>query len=186
MPSVREHYDTVLAEHYSRMFGDYEAKLADQRELLERPGVGCQGFRKGWGVAIHGNSTGVTSSQRTGERRMQSRAEVWAVLRDKEPGANSSNSARASSGVSAITGCVSAGAPPQRFCRAESTGTGPPLPLSSGAQSRVFTVPDRGALAMIVTATLLDADDTAQMLQSRPQPRHASGGVSLSKSVRNR
>jgi hypothetical protein len=39
---------------------------------------------------------------------------------------------------------------------------------------------------MIATATLLDADDTAQMLQSRPQPRHGSGALALSKSVRNR
>src|SRR5262245_4427811 len=39
MLSVREHYDTVLAEHYSRMFGDYEAKVAEQRVLLERLGV---------------------------------------------------------------------------------------------------------------------------------------------------
>ena len=37
--SVREHYDEVLAEHYSRMFGDFEAKVAEQRALLERLGV---------------------------------------------------------------------------------------------------------------------------------------------------
>jgi SAM-dependent methyltransferase len=37
--SVRDHYDTVLAEHYSRMFGDFEAKVAEQRALLERLGV---------------------------------------------------------------------------------------------------------------------------------------------------
>jgi len=42
MPSVREHYDTVLAEHYSRMFGDYDAKVAEQRALLERLGVTVQ------------------------------------------------------------------------------------------------------------------------------------------------
>lgn len=39
MASVRDHYDTVLAEHYSRMFGDFEAKVAEQRALLERLGV---------------------------------------------------------------------------------------------------------------------------------------------------
>ena len=39
MASVREHYDTVLAEHYSRMFGDFEVKVAEQRTLLERLGV---------------------------------------------------------------------------------------------------------------------------------------------------
>jgi len=39
MASVRDHYDTVLAEHYSPMFGDFEAKVAEQRALLERLGV---------------------------------------------------------------------------------------------------------------------------------------------------
>jgi len=39
MASAREHYDGVLAEHYSRMFGDFEAKVAEQRALLERLGV---------------------------------------------------------------------------------------------------------------------------------------------------
>lgn len=39
MGSVRDHYDTVLAEHYSRMFGEFEAKVAEQRVLLERLGV---------------------------------------------------------------------------------------------------------------------------------------------------
>jgi SAM-dependent methyltransferase len=37
--SVRDHYDTVLADHYSRMFGDFEAKVSEQRALLERLGV---------------------------------------------------------------------------------------------------------------------------------------------------
>jgi len=37
--SVRDHYDQVLAEHYSRMFGDFDAKVAEQRALLERVGV---------------------------------------------------------------------------------------------------------------------------------------------------
>ena len=39
MTSVRDHYDKVLAEHYSRMFGDFEAKVAEQRALLERLGI---------------------------------------------------------------------------------------------------------------------------------------------------
>jgi SAM-dependent methyltransferase len=39
MNSVRDHYDLVLAEHYSRMFGDFEAKVAEQRALLEDLGV---------------------------------------------------------------------------------------------------------------------------------------------------
>ena len=39
MTSVREHYEQVLAEHYSRMFGDFEAKVAEQHALLERLGV---------------------------------------------------------------------------------------------------------------------------------------------------
>jgi SAM-dependent methyltransferase len=37
--TVRDHYDSVLSEHYSRMFGDFETKLAEQRALLERLGV---------------------------------------------------------------------------------------------------------------------------------------------------
>jgi len=130
MPSVCEHYDTVLAEHYSRMFGDYEAKVAEQRALLERLGVGCQGFRKGWGVAIHGNSTGVTSSQQTGERRVQSCAEVWAVLCDKEPGANSSNSARVRLACGRSPAACPRALQPPGSCRAETTGRGP-LPLNA-------------------------------------------------------
>jgi SAM-dependent methyltransferase len=39
MTSVREHYDDVLAEHYSRTFGDFEAKVAEQQALLERLGI---------------------------------------------------------------------------------------------------------------------------------------------------
>jgi 2-polyprenyl-3-methyl-5-hydroxy-6-metoxy-1,4-benzoquinol methylase len=41
MATVREHYDALLAEHYSRMFGDFETKVAEQRALLERLGVGA-------------------------------------------------------------------------------------------------------------------------------------------------
>ena len=40
MASVREHYEELLAHHYSRMFGEFEAKVAEQRALLERLGVG--------------------------------------------------------------------------------------------------------------------------------------------------
>jgi len=39
MTTVREHYETLLAEHYSRMFGDFESKVVEQRTLLERLGV---------------------------------------------------------------------------------------------------------------------------------------------------
>jgi SAM-dependent methyltransferase len=39
MSSVRDHYEEVLGAHYSRMFGDFEAKVAEQRALLERLGV---------------------------------------------------------------------------------------------------------------------------------------------------
>ena len=39
MTTVREHYDALPAEHYSRMFGDFEVKAAEQRALLERLGV---------------------------------------------------------------------------------------------------------------------------------------------------
>jgi len=49
MASVREHYDGVLAEHYSRMFGDFEAKVAEQHALLQRLGVGGP---RGGGVAV--------------------------------------------------------------------------------------------------------------------------------------
>ena len=37
--TVGAHYDMVLAEHYSRLFGDFEARVAEQRALLERLGV---------------------------------------------------------------------------------------------------------------------------------------------------
>jgi len=49
MASVRDHYDTVLSEHYSRMFGDFEAKVAEQQALLERLGV----------TASHGAATAI-------------------------------------------------------------------------------------------------------------------------------
>jgi SAM-dependent methyltransferase len=37
--SVQDHYDRVLAEHYSRMFGDFDAKVAEQQALLQRLGI---------------------------------------------------------------------------------------------------------------------------------------------------
>ncbi|WP_437670074.1 class I SAM-dependent methyltransferase [Sorangium sp. So ce131] len=43
MPTVTDHYDTLLAEFYSRMFGDYAAKVAEQRALLERLGLRPEG-----------------------------------------------------------------------------------------------------------------------------------------------
>src|SRR5438309_319165 len=42
MATVREHYDGVLAEHYTRMLGDFEAKVTEQRALLERLGVSAR------------------------------------------------------------------------------------------------------------------------------------------------
>lgn len=36
MPSAREHYDTLLAEHYTWMIGDLAAGIAAQQALLER------------------------------------------------------------------------------------------------------------------------------------------------------
>ena len=39
MASVRDHYDTVLSEYYSRLFGEFDAKVAEQHALLERLGV---------------------------------------------------------------------------------------------------------------------------------------------------
>jgi len=39
MTSAREHYDDVLAEHYSRMCGNFEAKVGEQQALLERLGI---------------------------------------------------------------------------------------------------------------------------------------------------
>ena len=39
MSSVREHYENLLSEHYTRMLGNFEAKVAEQQQLLERLGV---------------------------------------------------------------------------------------------------------------------------------------------------
>jgi SAM-dependent methyltransferase len=49
MSAVREHYEAVLAPYYSRMFGDYEAKVAEQQALLERLAVTA---RPGGGLAV--------------------------------------------------------------------------------------------------------------------------------------
>src|SRR5262245_1702960 len=35
MVTVREHYDEVLSQYYSRMFGDFETKVGEQQTLLE-------------------------------------------------------------------------------------------------------------------------------------------------------
>jgi SAM-dependent methyltransferase len=56
MASVREHYEKVLAEHYSCMFGDFEAKVAEQQALLERLGV----------TAVRGAATAVDLGCGTG------------------------------------------------------------------------------------------------------------------------
>jgi len=37
--SARDYYETALGEHYSRMFGEFQAKVGEQRALLERLGV---------------------------------------------------------------------------------------------------------------------------------------------------
>jgi len=49
MATVREHYDGVLAEHYTRMLGDFEAKVTEQGALLERLGVSA---RPSGGLAV--------------------------------------------------------------------------------------------------------------------------------------
>jgi SAM-dependent methyltransferase len=41
--SAREHYDGLLAAHYSWMFGDFAAKVAEQQALLERLGIAPRG-----------------------------------------------------------------------------------------------------------------------------------------------
>jgi predicted TPR repeat methyltransferase len=49
MATVREHYDEVLSQHYSRMFGEFEAKVAEQQALLEHLGINP---RQGGGLAV--------------------------------------------------------------------------------------------------------------------------------------
>jgi SAM-dependent methyltransferase len=43
--SALQHYDTILAPHYSAMFGDFEARVAAEQALLERLGVRAGGGR---------------------------------------------------------------------------------------------------------------------------------------------
>ena len=150
--SVRDHYESPLAEHYSRMFGDFEAKVAEQRAPLERLGVGPP----------HRAAIAVDLSCGSGLQVHYAR-----------PSRISDDGYRLQSATLAGLGDQSTA------CRAASAAT-------SGGQRHVFTVPGRGALAMIAAATSFNADVTVQMLQSSPHPRHASGGESLSKSVRNR
>ena len=40
MNSAKEHYARLLAAHYSWMFGDFDAKVAEQKALLESLGLG--------------------------------------------------------------------------------------------------------------------------------------------------
>ncbi len=49
MATVREHYEEVLSQYYSRMFGEFEAKVAEQQALLERLGITA---RPGGGLAV--------------------------------------------------------------------------------------------------------------------------------------
>ena len=39
MSTVKEHYDQLLAEHYTWMFGTFEGKSAEQKALFERLGI---------------------------------------------------------------------------------------------------------------------------------------------------
>src|SRR5262245_3045858 len=38
--SVHEHYEHLLADYYTRMFGDFDSKVAEQQALLEQLGIG--------------------------------------------------------------------------------------------------------------------------------------------------
>ena len=39
MASVKEHYDNLLAEHYTWMFGDYDAKVQENMDFFEKKGI---------------------------------------------------------------------------------------------------------------------------------------------------
>jgi SAM-dependent methyltransferase len=39
MASVREHYDSLLAEHYTWMFGDYDAKVRENIDFFKRSSI---------------------------------------------------------------------------------------------------------------------------------------------------
>jgi SAM-dependent methyltransferase len=51
--TVQEHYDNFLAEHYSWMFGDYDAKVNENRDFFKRinitPRAGAKGLDLGCG-----------------------------------------------------------------------------------------------------------------------------------------
>ena len=49
MATVREHYEEVLSQYYSRMFGEFDAKVAEQQALLERLGITA---RQGGDLAV--------------------------------------------------------------------------------------------------------------------------------------
>jgi ribosomal protein L11 methylase PrmA len=42
MTDVVSHYEQVLAEHYTWMFGSFEEKVAEQQTLFEHWGIGTQ------------------------------------------------------------------------------------------------------------------------------------------------
>ncbi len=50
--TATEHYKRLLAEHYSWMSGEFAAKVAQQRALLERLGVRADAFDPGSGQAL--------------------------------------------------------------------------------------------------------------------------------------
>ena len=58
MNSVREHYDGVLSPYYSRLLGNFDAKVAEQQALLERLAVkasrpGALAVDLGCGSGVH-------------------------------------------------------------------------------------------------------------------------------------
>lgn len=55
MSTVREHYERLLAEHYSWMLGDFEARRAEERSRLEKLGVvaGSSAWDLGAGSGLH-------------------------------------------------------------------------------------------------------------------------------------
>ncbi|MEE9140230.1 MAG: class I SAM-dependent methyltransferase [Alphaproteobacteria bacterium] len=46
MSTVTDHYETVLADHYTEMFGDFEAKVVEQEALFGRLGLATPGVAK--------------------------------------------------------------------------------------------------------------------------------------------
>ena len=51
MGSAADHYEILLAEHYSWMFGDFEARVAHEKALLESLGI-TEG--DGWNLRVGG------------------------------------------------------------------------------------------------------------------------------------